>query len=355
MNGDVIAEPDKQKRRKNTRGDSWHSALASAIRDPAELLERLGLPTSLLEDASRAASRFPLMVTESFLRRIEHGNLNDPLLRQILPLGDELRSPPGFMADAVGDANARVVPGLLHKYHGRALLIATGACAIHCRYCFRREYPYGDEPRRLSDWQPALDALAADESITEVILSGGDPLMLTDARLRELIELLGGISHLSRLRIHSRLPIVLPERMTDALLSVLTETRLRCIFVVHANHANELSPDCAAALRSLIESGITVLNQAVLLRGINDSTAAQFDLCESLINLGVMPYYLHALDRVAGTAHFEASESTGLTIIKELRERLPGYAVPNFVREVAGAGSKTPLLSTESRNAKTES
>jgi EF-P beta-lysylation protein EpmB len=319
----------------------WHRSLAAAIRDPTELLKELRLDDVSDRVSSGAAEAFALMVPRSFLARMRLGDPNDPLLRQVLPVDDELRPVAGFEADAVSDANFRTAPGLLHKYHGRALMIAAGSCAVNCRYCFRRHYPYGDEPRRLDDWEPALRQLREDSSISEVLLSGGDPLMLTDSRLGELIERLEEIPHLRRLRIHTRLPIVLPDRVTDQLLGILTESRLTPIVVVHSNHAAEVVADCEAALRRLVRSGVTVLNQAVLLRGVNDSVDALAELSESLINVGVMPYYLHQLDRVAGAAHFEVAPEVGRCLIAELRKRLPGYAVPRYVQEIAGEAHKT--------------
>lgn len=322
---------------------NWHQSLASAIRDPAVLLDRLGLGDRLCDAAHRAAADFPLLVPESFLRRMRHGDPSDPLLRQVLPVEAEVETVPGFTSDAVDDGSSRIAPGLLHKYTGRALLIATGSCAVHCRYCFRRHYPYGDEPRRLADWQPAIDALTADPSITEVLLSGGDPLMLTDQRLSDLILQLESVPHLQRLRLHTRLPIVLPDRVTSVLLDRLLAGRLTPIVVVHANHAAEVVADCADSLRRLVRSGLTVLNQAVLLRGVNDSVDAQCDLAESLINLGVVPYYLSQLDRVSGAAHFEVPVERGRQIIADVRTRLPGYAVAQYVQEVPGESHKLPI------------
>ncbi|MFG0332034.1 MAG: EF-P beta-lysylation protein EpmB [Maioricimonas sp. JB049] len=324
-------------------GVSWHRDLAAAIRAPDRLVDLLELPESAREPARRAAQLFPLMVPLSYLKRMRRGDLADPLLQQVLPQEGEFREVAGFVDDAVGDAGFRRADGLLHKYHGRALLITTGACAVHCRYCFRRHYPYGEEPKRLEEWDPALEAIADDHSIREIILSGGDPLMLTDVRLEALVERLSGIPHLRRLRIHSRLPIVLPSRVTARLLELLTGTRLQPFMVVHANHARELVHDCADALRRLVRAGIPTLNQAVLLRRVNETFEAQRDLCEALIDLGVQPYYLHQLDRVRGAAHFETTDAVGLEIIKELRRHLPGYAVPQFVREVPGAEHKTPV------------
>jgi EF-P beta-lysylation protein EpmB len=323
--------------------DEWHQSLARAVRDPDELLELLELPGSFREPARRAAELFPLMVPRGYVDRMQRGDPRDPLLLQVLPLGAEEQLVEGFHTDAVGDAAARLAPGLLHKYAGRALLIATGACAIHCRYCFRRHYAYGDEPRRMAEWKPAFDVLEADETIHEVILSGGDPLMLTDQRLAEIVSRLEAIPHLTRLRVHSRLPIVLPERVTETLLDILLSNRLTPIMVVHANHPRELEGTCAAALRRLVRSGITVLNQSVLLQDVNDSADVLADLSERLINLGVVPYYLHQLDRVAGTAHFEVPEETGRKLIAELRRRLSGFAVPQYVRERPGEFNKTPI------------
>lgn len=321
------------------RKTGWSQSLADAVRDGRTLLESLGLPSDAV-----VANDFPVLVPQSFLARMVPGDLNDPLLRQVLPVDAENRAVPGFTLDAVGDEAAKAAPGMIHKYHGRVLLIAAGACAIHCRYCFRRHYPYGDDPRRLDDWQPAIDAIAADTSIREVILSGGDPLMLTDTRLEDLVGMISAIPHIDRLRFHTRLPIVLPDRVTDRLIDLLTEsTGPRSWVVVHANHANEVAGDCEEALKALVAAGVPVLNQAVLLRGVNDTAAAIGDLCERLINLGVQPYYLSLLDRVAGTAHFEVPEAEGLAIVEAVRRRLPGYAVPTLVREIEGEASKTPV------------
>lgn len=322
----------------------WHRSLAEAIRDPEELIAVLQLGDEYREPARRASRLFPVLVPRSYLQRMQPGDPDDPLLRQVLPLDAESISVNGFAADAVGDAEARQVPGLLQKYQGRALLITTGACAIHCRYCFRRHYPYGAEPRRLADWEPAFTALQADPSLREVILSGGDPWMLTDQRLSEFLERLAAIPHVVRIRMHTRLPIVLPDRVTDELLDVCTRYRPRTIVVVHANHPAEIAGECRDALRRLVRAGIPVLNQSVLLRGVNDRADVLAELSERLVDVGVMPYYLHQLDRVAGAAHFEVPESAGLAALDQLRERLPGYAVPRYVREVSGALSKTPVL-----------
>lgn len=322
---------------------SWRAALAGAIRDPDELIRRLGLPASLATGARQAAATFPLVVPESFLARMRPGDPTDPLLRQVLPLGAETEAAPGFTSDPVDDDAATVLPGLLRKYEGRALLIATGTCAIHCRYCFRRHFPYDSTPKGLSAWQPALDALESDESIGEVLLSGGDPLVLTDTALARLLDALDAIAHLRRVRIHSRLPIVIPERVTDAFIARLRHGRLTPFVVVHANHAAELVGSCADALSRMVDAGIPVLNQAVLLRGVNDTATAVIELCERLTQLRVLPYYLHQLDPVAGAAHFHVPENRGLEILRAARARLPGYAVPRYVRETPGEVSKVPI------------
>lgn len=324
-------------------GRAWQRALREAIRDPAELCRLLELPAEYEAPALRAAQAFGLFVPRGYAELMRRGDPHDPLLRQVLPLDQELTAAPGFAADPVGDAAAALGAGLLQKYQGRALMIATGACAVHCRYCFRRHYPYSEGPRSLAEWEPAFERLAADPSIEEVLLSGGDPLTLVDSWLARLAERLASIGHLRRLRIHTRLPIVIPERVCDELIAWLRGTRLTPIVVVHANHPAEISDSVAAALSRLVDAGIPVLNQAVLLRGVNDDADALAELCRRLVDLRVMPYYLHQLDRVAGAAHFEVPEETGRRLIAELRRRLPGYAVPRYVRETPGAASKSLL------------
>jgi EF-P beta-lysylation protein EpmB len=271
------------------------------------------------------------------------GDPDDPLLRQVLPVHHELQDAPGFAEDAVGDLTAVRPGGILHKYRGRALLIVTGACAVHCRYCFRRHFPYNEHSAARDAWRGALDALGSDTSIDEVILSGGDPLTLSDRRLAGLTQALDAIPHLKRLRIHTRLPVVLPERVDDALLAWLMHGRLRRIVVIHANHARELDASVERACRRLLDTGITLLNQSVLLRGINEDAGVLATLSERLFECGVMPYYLHQLDRVRGTAHFEVDEATAVGIMRDLAGRLPGYLVPRLVREEAGRPYKLPV------------
>ncbi|MDS4029635.1 MAG: EF-P beta-lysylation protein EpmB [Candidatus Contendobacter sp.] len=322
---------------------AWQWELARAIVDPAELLGELGLDPALLPAARAAAARFPLRVPRGFVRRMVKGDPSDPLLRQILPLDIEMETTPGFVADPVGDRAAQAAPGVLHKYHGRALLIVTGACAVHCRYCFRREYPYAESHAGADEWRPALAYLAADSSLREVILSGGDPLSLSDRRLGALLAGLDRIPHLERLRIHSRQPIVLPERVDGGLLNALAETRLRLVLVVHANHPREIDADVRAALARLTAVDVTLLNQSVLLRGVNDSVAVLAALSEVLFSARVLPYYLHLLDPVRGAAHFDVNKTEASAIIKALRRRLPGYLTPRLVREQPGQLAKTPV------------
>jgi EF-P beta-lysylation protein EpmB len=268
------------------------------------------------------------------------GDPNDPLLRQVLPIAEEQKQSPTFSLDPTGDKLAEKVPNLLAKYSGRVLLIVTGACAIHCRYCFRQHYNYPTGQSLLA----AVEFIQADSSITEVILSGGDPLTWTDSRLAEFIYQLAQILHLQRLRLHTRLPIVLPQRVTDELLNQLTQTRLQPIMVVHANHANEIDESVGYSLQRLVAAGVTVLNQSVLLRGVNDNAAHLINLSEILFNYRVLPYYLHRLDRVQGSTHFEVSKVAALHLLEQMRIALPGYLVPRLVQEVAGMAYKQPIL-----------
>lgn len=321
----------------------WQQAMREAVRDPRELLAMLGLEQAALAIPDRAAAQFPLRVPRGFVARMRHGDPHDPLLRQVLPLDDELRPAPGYSLDAVGDAAARVGHGVIHKYAGRALLVATGSCAVHCRYCFRRHFPYAGETAAAGGWQEAVAAVRADPTITEVILSGGDPLSLSTPRLAELSGLLATIPHLRRLRIHTRLPIVLPERIDDDFVGWIARLPWPVAVVVHANHAREFDAAVDRAMSRLREAGASVLNQAVLLRGVNDSAEALATLCERGFEAGVLPYYLHQLDRVAGAAHFEVPDAEALALHRALVARLPGYLVPKLVREVAGDPAKHAL------------
>jgi EF-P beta-lysylation protein EpmB len=322
---------------------AWQGELARAITDPEELLALLELGPEWLP-AARAASRlFPLRVPRGFVARMRMRDPYDPLLRQVLPLAEEMVVTSEFMADPVGDLAAMVAPGVLHKYQGRVLLTATGACAVHCRYCFRRQFPYSKANASVDHWQAALGYIAADASIREVILSGGDPLTLSDRRLAELVEALGAIGHVECLRLHTRLPVVLPERVTPDLAELLAKSRLRTVVVLHANHAQEIDETLGDACARLRAADVTLLNQSVLLRGVNDSAGSLAALSEMLFSKGVLPYYLHCLDRVQGAAHFEVPEARAREIHAEMSRRLPGYLLPRLVREVSGAPGKSPV------------
>lgn len=321
----------------------WQALWREAIRDPRELLDLLGLPELAARLSPAAAAQFPLRVPRGFAARMRHGDPADPLLRQVLPLDDEDRIVPGFELDAVGDLAARGATGVIHKYAGRALLVATGSCAIHCRYCFRRHFPYGEETAAANGWREALDYLATDPGISEVLLSGGDPLSLATSKLAELTDRLRALPHLRRLRLHTRLPTVLPERVDEELLDWLERIGLQKVLVVHVNHPNEIDADVAGALARLRRAGATLLNQSVLLRGVNDGEDVLGSLSERLFEAGVLPYYLHQLDRVAGTAHFEVPDTRAHALHAALMRRLPGYLVPRLVREIAGQPNKVPL------------
>jgi EF-P beta-lysylation protein EpmB len=325
----------------------WQRELADAVRSVDELLALLGLDASALGPpaaAREAVRQFPLRVPRGFVARMRPGDAHDPLLRQVLPVAAEAAAAPGFVADPLhetsGDAGLSATPGLLRKYRGRALLLATAACGVHCRYCFRRHFPYGEHRLDPPAIDRALAELAADPTVEEVILSGGDPLALPDPALAALAARLAAIPHLRRLRVHSRQPIVLPSRVDDALLGWLTGSRLAPLLVVHVNHPAELDREVSRALAALRGAGVPLLNQSVLLRGVNDSSATLRALSEALFEGGVLPYYLHLLDPVAGAAHFEVPEDEARRLVAALRAELPGYLVPRLVREQPGAPAK---------------
>ena len=321
----------------------WQQELANAISDPAELLRRLGLEQQLATLDAALLKNFPLRVTQSYLNKMQFGDVSDPLLRQVFPLSEEALPAEGFTLDPVGDHQAVSAPGILQKYQGRALLLTTGACAIHCRYCFRRHFPYSDSNPLASQWPQTLAALKADNSIKEVIFSGGDPLVLSDQKLASMIADLQQIPHLKRLRIHTRLPLVLPKRITAKLLSALADCRLQVVMVIHANHGNEIDTETAVMLKKLRQAGCELLNQAVLLKGVNDNADTLIALSERLSEAQVMPYYLHLLDKVQGAQHFDVSQALGEQLITAMRAALPGYLVPRLVREIAGETSKTVM------------
>ncbi len=319
--------------------ETWQAQQRAAETDPRRLLEALDIdPARLDVDPDNA---FPMRVPAAFVAAMRPGDADDPLLRQVLPLRQEsLPAAPGFVTDPLAEAAQQPLPGLLRKYAGRALLITTGACAIHCRYCFRRHHPYSEAAasgRALGD---ALDAIAADPSLGEVILSGGDPLSLSDARIDALVTRLESIPQLHTLRLHSRHPVVLPARVTAALCARLAASRLRSVVVIHANHAAELGDEAAAALGRLRAAGALLLNQSVLLAGVNDEVGILAALSQRLLECGVLPYYLHLLDPVAGAAHFDVPLERARALHGELHARLPGYLLPRLVREVPGAAGK---------------
>lgn len=320
----------------------WRELWRDAITDAAELLEAVGLGDRP-ELISADDAGFALRVPRGFVARMRHGDPADPLLLQVLPQRVEHDQVEGFTTDAVGDMASRAGHGLLHKYDGRALLIASGSCAVNCRYCFRRHFPYGEEIAAAGQWREALARVREDHSIRELILSGGDPLALATHKLEELTRGLAELPHVIRLRIHTRLPVVLPERVDDAFIAWLAALPLQKVIVLHANHANEMDASVDAACARLRNAGASLLNQSVLLRGVNDDADALAGLSERLFAAGVLPYYLHQLDRVQGAAHFEVEDSRALALMETLRARLPGYLVPRLVREVGGDASKRPL------------
>lgn len=321
----------------------WQAQWRDAVRDPAELLALLGLETLAARVSHAAMAQFPLRVPRAFVARMRHGDATDPLLRQVLPLDDEDRIVPGFALDAVGDGAAKAADGVIRKYQGRALLVGTGSCAVNCRYCFRRHFPYADETAARGQWQDAVTAIMADPGIEEVILSGGDPLSLSTSKLADLTAQLAAIPHLKRLRLHTRLPVVLPARIDTEFTEWLATLPWPIAVVIHANHANEFDDEVDAALGRLRDAGAMLLNQAVLLKGVNDSVDALAALSERSFAAGVLPYYLHQLDRVQGTAHFEVADDVAIGLHRALMARLSGYLIPRLVREVAGDSGKRPL------------
>lgn len=323
---------------------SWQSELSGAITDLASLLEYTGNRADKITDLDSDTLSFPLRVPRPYADRIVAGDPQDPLLRQVLPLALENQSVPGYISDPLEEAASNITPGIIHKYHGRVLLILTGACAINCRYCFRREFPYNENQNSMAEWQQALDYIRQDNSITEVIFSGGDPLLNSDKKLQQLTVAIADIPHVKRLRIHTRLPVVIPKRVNDELLNWLIKTRLHTVMVIHSNHANEIDIHVEKALQRLRNQGIILLNQSVLLKGVNDDLLSLAQLNERLFEAGVLPYYLHLLDKVQGAAHFDIDENQASQLIGKLTSRLPGYLVPKLVREIPGKPAKTPVL-----------
>lgn len=320
----------------------WREQIRNALRTPADLLEFVGLPTEPADAGGGA--EFPLMVPKAFAQRMRRGDRDDPLLLQVLPDPDEARLVNGFSADPVGDLVSRRAPGLLHKYHGRLLLVVTGACAVHCRYCFRQAFPYARERSAGRSWRQVAEYLRQASEVTEIILSGGDPLMLPTGQLEALSAELRAFPHIQRVRLHTRMPVVLPDRITPRLERWMRDLPWPLVVVIHANHAAEFDTAVDQAVGKLRGSGAHVLNQAVLLAGVNDRADALVALMERGFAAGALPYYLHQLDRVRGAQRFEVPLDKSRALIEQLRRRLPGYLVPKLVQELSGTPYKTPVL-----------
>lgn len=319
----------------------WKKELSEAITHGDQLLALLGLTDSPLASRIAALPDFPLRVPLSYVQRMQPGDADDPLLRQVLPVNEELLPVSGFGHDPLQESRYNPVPGIVHKYRGRVLLITSPACAVHCRYCFRRHFPYEENTLGKAQWQQSLDYIAADSAIREIILSGGDPLAANDNHLAWLASQLADIPHVERLRVHTRFPVVIPSRIDEHCLAWLTGTRLATVIVLHINHPNEIDDDVVAMAARLRRAGLTVLNQAVLLRHVNDSTDIQVALSERLFAAGILPYYLHLLDPVAGAGHFHVDDDRAVELHLTMQAALPGYLVPRLVRDIPGAKAKT--------------
>lgn len=319
----------------------WRQILRTNFTQWEKLADYLEL-NEIQRNSILPKSRFPLNLPLRLAQKIPKGTLDDPILRQFLPTNQENQTVTSFVKDPVGDSICRREPKLLHKYEGRVLLVCTSACAMHCRYCFRQNFDYDVDDNTFAK---ELDVISKDKSIHEVILSGGDPLSLSDRTLRKLLEELAKMSHITRIRFHTRFPIGIPERIDEDFLSLLKNIPCQVLFIIHANHPRELDEEIITALKLIQKLGIMVLSQAVLLRGVNDDVSTLKSLCETLVDNGILPYYLHQLDRVEGAAHFEVPEERGHFLIKEIAKQLPGYAVPKYVREVSGEPSKKVLSS----------
>lgn len=321
----------------------WQTALINAITDPQQLIEQLGLDPSLIEPAKAAAKLFPLKVPQSFVARMKKGDPNDPLLRQVLPLNAELKVIAGYSRDPLQEKSANPVSGLLHKYQSRVLLTLTSACGVNCRYCFRRHFDYDNNSPGTAGWEESLTYIEKDTDINEVIFSGGDPLVVNDLMLKNFIEKLAKISHLKRIRFHTRMPIVMPERVTDELVQAITHSQFKTIMIVHCNHPQEINDDVKNAMHKLKQAGVILMNQSVLLEGVNDNTDTLVQLSEALFDIGIQPYYLHLLDKVEGAAHFDLAREEALRLHAAITGRLPGYLVPKLVVEEPGEPAKTIL------------
>lgn len=321
---------------------NWQKELAGSFTDPAKLLQHLGLDEEKYAQHIKARRLFPMRVPRHFADLMEKGNPNDPLFLQVMPLSDEFLTSPGYSEDPLEEHDT-TGKGILHKYDSRVLLMVRTGCAVNCRYCFRRHFPYADNAVSKHQWEEVLQYIQAHDNINEVIFSGGDPLMAKDDHLAWLANEIASINHVKRLRIHTRLPVVLPERINNAFVNWFTALPIQKVLVLHANHANEMSEALKSRLITLREKGVTLLNQSVLLKGVNDSGEAISDLSEALFEASVLPYYLHVLDKVQGASHFYVSDDEGRHIMEEAIKRLPGFLVPKLVREIGGQPGKTPI------------
>ncbi|MBS0603686.1 MAG: EF-P beta-lysylation protein EpmB [Verrucomicrobia bacterium] len=319
----------------------WRQIQRENFTDWKKLLNFLELDLDQAEQVLNPRSKFPLNVPLRLVQKIAKGDWNDPVLRQFLPTLKELEPSPLFVLDPVADEQSRKTPKLLHKYHGRALLVCTSACAMHCRYCFRQHFDYETADKLFKD---ELEEIANEPSLSEILLSGGDPLSLSDAQLKHLLGELDQIPHLKRIRFHTRFPMGIPERIDDSFVSLLSSLKKQVIFVIHCNHPGEFDDEIFKRLKKIQHLGIPVLTQTVLLKGINDDVETLKKLFLLLIDNGIIPYYLHQLDRVQGSAHFEVSEEEGKQLMAALETLLPGYALPKYVREIAGQPKKTQIL-----------
>ncbi|MFC7778263.1 MULTISPECIES: EF-P beta-lysylation protein EpmB [Pantoea] len=323
--------------------EDWLQQLADVVTEPAELLQLLSLDQHAdLAAGADARKLFALRVPRAFIARMKKGDATDPLLLQVLTSRQEFIDAPGYSTDPL-DEQSSVVPGLLHKYRNRALLLVKGGCAVNCRYCFRRHFPYQDNQGNKRNWQAAIDYIATHPELDEIIFSGGDPLMAKDHELAWLVGALEKIPHLKRLRIHSRLPVVIPSRITESLCQILADTRLQVLMVSHINHAQEIDDELRYGMQMLKRAGVTLLNQSVLLRDVNDDAQTLADLSNALFDAGILPYYLHVLDKVQGAAHFFVSDEEARGLMRQLLPMVSGYMVPKLAREIGGEPSKTPL------------
>jgi len=327
-----------------TEKKPWQIALSSSITDPKILTDLLQLNISDLPLMQAADKDFSLKIPRAWIEKINPADPYDPLLMQVLPIAAELKPVAGFEMDALQEIKSSPVPGLLHKYASRVLWIIAGSCAINCRYCFRRHFPYHAHKQAQMDWQKALDYIASNPEVNEVIFSGGEPLILPDAVFSKLVAKLGKIPHIKTLRIHSRMPVFIPERLDQDFLRWFVSDRFKSVLVVHVNHPNEIDAVFAKKMQALRKKGIVLFNQSVLLKGVNDNALVLKNLSERLFfECGIQPYYLNFLDKIKGVAHFAVTKKQARALYQELLGLLPGYLVPKLVIEIPGRGSKVPL------------